>query len=193
MSDELVRRLNDLQRQVENLIKPEVPLGMSLISETVLASNAAGVIFSSIPQGFRHLMIMAHARSSAVAELDALIMTFNSDGGANYDYSQLQNAAFSANRAQTHITAGIIEAASSRANCFSFVQVFISNYISTSAEKYTNGYGGAFGNLSADADLFFLQAYGHWRNTAAITTVGLFPITGPNFVSGSRFQLYGIM
>lgn len=167
---------------------------MSLISETVLSVAAASVTFTSIPQGFRHLMMMAQVRTDQASELDTVIFRFNGDTGSNYDYSAIQNGTFSAtSRAVTFIVAGFSEAANSRANCFSLVQTYISAYARNDMEKYTSSYGGAFGNLSADADLFYIYAYGHWRSFAPITSITILPTPGPNFIALSRFQLYGIM
>ena len=168
-------------------------LSNAFISETILSASAASVTFSNIPQGFRHLMILAQARSDQAAEIDTLICRFNGDTGSNYDYSQIQNGVYSATRPATFVTCGFTEAANSRAAAYSLTQVVISAYSRAGIDKYSSGYGGCFGNLSADADLFYLTVYGHWRNTNVITSVTLSLTPGPNFVSGSRFQLYGIL
>lgn len=193
MSLELTKQLVALQRQVDNLIKPEVPLGMSLVSETVLSIAAASVTFTSIPQGFRHLMIMAQARTDTAGELDTVALRFNGDTGASYDYSAVQNGTFSATRAATRIVNGFCEGAGSRSNCFSFIQTYISAYSRSDMEKYMYARGGVFGDLSADADLFYISTYGHWNSFAPITSVTILNLAGPNFIALSRFQLYGVM
>lgn len=197
MSDlELIKRVNDLQRQVDNLIKPEVPLGMSLISETVVSIAVASVTFSSIPQGFRHLVLFTRGRTDAAVEIDSIVMRFNGDSGANYDFEQFYGngatVVASAGRATSTMVVQFIEGASSRANLFAAGISFILGYSVSGVEKTAINLGQAFGNLSADADLYAVFRSGLWRNTSVITSVALIPGSG-NFVSGSRFQLYGVM
>lgn len=197
MSDDLIKQVVALQRQVDGLVKPEVPLGMSLIVETVLAASATGITFSSIPQGFRHLMIVAQVRTDAVAETDGLFLRLNGDTGGNYDWERLtaNSATLTglATRAATSIQFGLSEGASSLATNFSPTFGYIFGYTNTANSKWTISANAVFGDVSADADLFLQLRAGRWRSAAAVTSVILGPSTGPNFVSGSRFQLYGIM
>jgi len=194
---ELVKQIADLQRQVDGLIKPEVPLGMSLISETVLSASATSVTFSSIPQGFRSLQVITQARTDIAAEVDTILFRFNADTGANYDRLSLQynSAAVAATalRASASTPLVVAEGANSRASNFAPGWVFIPGYASTTAEKWAHALSAAFGDVSADADLIGRLISLRWRNTAALTSLVLAPTTGPNFVSGSIFQLYGIM
>jgi len=192
---ELVKQIADLQKKVDGLIKPEVPLGLSLITETVLSASATSVTFSSIPQGFRNLMLICHARSDAVAELDVMRLRFNGDTGNNYDLSALQGNSATASagviRATNNIRIASTEAANSRASSFSPLFALIPSY-TLLAEKMAIGLSIAYGDVSADADMFTDYRAGRWRNTSAIVTVNLSPLNGTNFVSGSRFQIYGI-
>ncbi len=196
MNDELVKRINNLQRQVDGLIKPEVPLGMSLIAESVLGASAASVTISSIPQGFRNLMLVSQARTDVAAENDGVLVRFNGDASAIYDWERLTSNSATltgvATRAATSIQLGICEGASSRASNFSPTLGYVFGYALSTAEKWTLSTNAAFGDVSADADLFLQIRAGRWRSTAAITSILFLPLTGPNFVSGSRFQVYGI-
>lgn len=172
-------------------------LATAFIAETALVASAASVTFSNIPQGFRHLMIMASGRSDAVTEADTLALRFNGDTGSNYDsqlvYGNSVTAAGVASRAASSILAGNLEGASSRAANFSPAIIFVFDYARAIVEKRTLSMTSVFGNLSADADMFASFRAGGWRNTNVITSVLLLPNTGPNFVSGSRFQLYGML
>jgi len=172
-------------------------LSNAFISETVLSASAASVTFSNIPQGFRNLLIFSRARSDTVAEQDILVPRFNGDSGANYDIQILtaNNATLTglAVRANTNGGGGRIEAAQSRGNNFSPVQTWIYDYSRAGVEKWNMSFSANFGDVSADADLRWEVRVGRWRNTNVITSATLLPATGPNFVSGSRFQLYGIL
>lgn len=168
-------------------------LSHAFISETILSANTGTVSFVNIPQSFRHLLLFVQSRSSAALEVDTLIMRFNNDSGANYDYSQVQNGTFAVIRGTTFAGGGFTEAANSRVNTFAFSSIVVPNYSVAGIEKYSYSYSGAFGDLSADADLFFTTFYSHWRNKNVITTLQLSPSTGPNFVTSSRFQLYGVL
>lgn len=196
MLDDVYKQLTALQKQMDNLVKPEVPLGLSFISETVLSGTAASVTFSSIPQIYRHLRLIIQARTSVAAETDLVLLRFNGDSGANYDVQVLAiNAATLtgvAARGNTSIGLGRAEGANSRADNFSPTQGWVYGYALTNREKWANGLSASFGDVSADADLREEYRTGRWRNTAVITSLTLLPNTGPNFVSGSIFQLYGL-
>ena len=120
---ELVKQIANLQKQVDGLIKPEKALGLSLITDTVLSADAASVVFSSVPQGFRHLLLMIHARSAVVAETDLIRVRFNADATAIYDVEAIvANAATltsAGTRADSSIPTFRCEGASSRSNSFS--------------------------------------------------------------------------
>jgi len=193
---ELVKQIADLQKQVDGLIKPEKALGLSLITETILAASATGVTLSSIPQGFRHLMLVAQVRSDQASETEGVFVRFNGDATAIYDWERLTSNSATltglATRADTSIQFGLGEGANSRASNFSPSFGYVFGYSLTTTEKWTLSSNAVFGNISADADLFLQLRAGRWRSTAAITSIIFGPTTGPNFVSGSRFQIYGI-
>jgi hypothetical protein len=171
-------------------------LSDAFISETVLSASATSVTFSNIPQGFRHLVVMSSVRTDRVAENDTLVIRANGDGGANYDFQQLFGSSATASASTVRGTTGFLhvtEASNSRANAFSPTIAWIWNYTINTQDKYCIGLSGFVGNLSADADLNIGVRLGHWRNLNVITSLVLVPNTGPNFVSGSRFQLYGVL
>lgn len=172
-------------------------LSNAFIAETILSGSAASVTFSNIPQGFRHLQLFIQARVDRVAEFDNVIVRFNGDSGANYDTEAIDSSGASVSSGATRATASPTplgaEAASSRANNFSPGTLFILGYSNPAMEKRTIGFSSIYGDLSADADLRNLFRTGLWRSLNVITSIALLPSVGPNFVSGSRFQLYGIL
>lgn len=173
-------------------------MSMAFISETVLSASAASVTFSNIPQNFRHLLMMTQARTDAVLEADTILVRFNNDSSANYDRETISatgaGITSAASRGSTAAQGILItEGASSRAFNFSPGYSFIFNYPLADREKQTINLSVAFGDASADTDLLIRIITNRWRNKNPITSIVLVPSTGPNFVSGSRFQLYGIL
>jgi hypothetical protein len=171
-------------------------LSNAFIAETALGASAASVTFSNIPQGFRSLLLITQARTDAAAENDNINIRLNNDSGANYDFQQVYGnsttVAATTNRATSTPQSGITEAANSRSNTFAPAMTLIPGYASTS-EKWLLTLTAAFGNVSADTDLFAIVRAVRWRNGNAITSMVIVPQGGPNFVAGSRFQLYGML
>lgn len=168
-----------------------------LISETVLGAPAASVTFAAIPGTYRSLMIHTQGRSDRAAESDSLIVRFNADAGNNYDWMQHYASTgahiVQAFRAQSKIQSVDISAANGRANNWTTGWALIIGYALADREKWLiSPTAAVFGDVSADTDLIMRQLTGRWRNTAAITSILLLPNVGPNFVTGSRFTLYGI-
>lgn len=172
-------------------------LAAAFISETILSASASSVTFSNIPQGFRHLFLMCTVRTDRAAESDTLNVRLNNDSGNNYDFQQLFGSSTTASastlRATSALIIGVTEAAQSRDNAFAPTIAWIWNYSLSTQDKYSIGLSGLIGNLSADTDLNIGVRLAHWRNLNVVTSIVLLPNTGPNFVSGSRFQLYGIL
>lgn len=196
IDDVLIQQLNNLQKQVDGLIKPETQLGIALISETALTGAATSVTFSNISSRFRHLILLAQIRTDRVAETDSVGLQFNADGAANYDSIQLYGSGASASaltsRAATSSVLGICEGASARASNFSPLLSIIMNYSRNDAESRILSLSSGVGNLSADTDMYAILGAGNWRSVAVVTSLTLLPTGGGvNFVSGSRFQLYG--
>jgi hypothetical protein len=186
-----------LQRELDLVRSFERAGDLNLISETVLSATAASVTFSSIPGTFRNLLLVLQVRTDRVAENDAWLMRFNSDSGSNYDYNtaQVNNDAITGItlRAQTFLAGGNCEAANSRASSFYPSVITIPGYENTNSEKWALIQDGAFGDVSADSDMFSSWRHGRWRNTDAVTSIAFLPNIGPNFVANSIFTLYGIL
>lgn len=193
---EFIRRITNLELRLDDLVKPEVVLGMSLIAPPqTLTGSVATVTFSNIPAGFRHLLLMAQLRTDRSAEIDAARLQFNGDTGNNYDEEHYTanstTLSAAANIAAASMLIGATEAANSRSLNSGPLMIDIFNYTSA-AEKWVFSRSAAFGNVSAAADMFIQNFAGRWRGTGAITSLTLLPNTGPNFVSGCTFQLYGV-
>src|SRR5689334_865495 len=91
------------------------------IAEVELASPAASVVFSSIPQTFAHLKVIWRARSALAATNDNVDMRFNGLSASAY-YAAPPAAVASA------AVVGIAPAASATANVFGGGTLWVTDY-----------------------------------------------------------------
>ena len=155
---------------------------VALATQT-LSSAAASVTFSSIPQGYTDLVIVATGTATA-GNINANLR-FNGDSGSNYS--------------DTYVSGTGASAASARHSnqTFMYLQgygwwdqtqgndiVHIMNYSNTTTYKTVLSRAD-FSNNGVSA------AVGLWRSTAAITSIE-FRADSSTFTAGSTFSLYGI-
>jgi hypothetical protein len=182
-----------------NALGPFFTPGIRCIDEVVLTGSAASISFTGIDDSYRDLMLPCQARSDQATEYDNAAMRFNNDSGNNYDW--VYKGAHAGNVFAASGGAGVnliriaqIEAANSRANVFTPFVIWIQGYRFTDRETLAySSNSGRFGDRSGLVDLFIRDHRGAWRSQNAVTRIDLFPTTGPNFVSGSRFTLYGLL
>lgn len=70
-------------------------------------------------------------------------------------------------------------------------ELWIPNYAGTVFNKTANGRDTAISGTGAAAQFGGSHSF-NWRNTAAINAIALTDETGGNFLTGSRFDLYGL-
>lgn len=154
--------------------------GLTLIkiAETTLTGAAASVSFASIPTGYTTL----HVEASAVkgAGDTYLIMTLNSDAGANYNQQKIfaDNAAASASR-----TGGA-----------SFFRIVYGEGAATlgATISMTNNATTTKAITTTAGDHYHFQASsGMYNSTTEISTVTFALESGANFSAGTKFALYG--
>jgi hypothetical protein len=161
---------------------------IKIATVTVGSGGAATMAFSSIPSTYTDLCVKISSRSSRNDDtVDALLLRFNGDTGANYKNTELVGDG--TNRgSNTLVRAGIINSVTSTSNTFSSNEIYIPNYTG-SANKLVGADGvteqnGTFAIQSLNAYL--------WSNTAAITSITLAPNLGTLFLQYSTATLYGI-
>lgn len=170
----------------------KAPGGQQKIAEVVLAAAQATVAFNAIPQNYRNLRLVGQARGDTALTFTHLQAQLNGDTGATYDWTEVYGSGSASggasSYAQTFALLGNIVAANAPATVASGVDALIPNYASTTFDKTIRSIndnerdraGGYFAEVAATS----------WRNTAAITSLLLFPGAG-NFVAGTVFTLYG--
>ena len=185
--------LGVLQAQAAGGVTPLVT-DYDLLETQVLASSAASVTFSSLSTyaaDYQHLQLRYTARSTRAQVNSGMFMRFNADTGNNYVVHALIGDGGSvssiASTARSTTLALPIPAANATASAFGAGVVdFLDPFETT---KYTTikslgGIASSFNELQL--------ASGLWLNTAALTSITLVAILSDQWLTGSRFSLYGI-
>jgi hypothetical protein len=152
------------------------------ISTQTLASAAASVSFSGIPQNYTDLVLIADF--ATLNTNSTVSLRFNGDSGNNYSMTRLYgngSSATSDRATNTSSTQVGFAGDGSRS-----VQRFqIQSYSNTTTNKTVIGRADGAGILT-------MATAGLWRNTAAITSIDILALSATNIPSGSTFTLYGI-
>ena len=168
----------------------------TLISSNVLSSSAASVTFSSIPATYTDLVLRISARGDDTGTYIPIDLRFNGDTATNYSRTFVygtgasvgssRNTSVSTARAQYSGNAN-----DATANSFGSSEFYIPSYLVSQNKPL-----GSFGVSETNSATSYMDASALlWRNTAAITSVTVYPnVTGGsyNWLTGSSFYLYGI-
>lgn len=171
-----------------------MPNTYSLISSVTVGSGGASSIdFTSIPQTYTDLVILSSLRSNrASAVRDITRVQFNGSTASNYSNIELYGTGSAASTAsetsQTGSRCGYPTAASATSNTFSNDLLYIPNYTSSSNKSFS---ADSTPETNATAQDMVLIA-GLWAQTAAISSIKLYPQVGTAFVEHSTAYLYGI-
>lgn len=154
---------------------------------TVGVSGAASIEFSSIPQTYTDLQIVASVRSDDPSTNGSFIK-FNNNT-SNYSSRWVYGNGGSAASATFSTTQGVdINAATQTASTFASFSVYIPNYAGSTNKSYSTDGVTETNGTTAFQELIA----GLWSNTSAINQV-TFYLSGSNkFVQHSLVSLYGI-
>jgi hypothetical protein len=174
--------------------------GNQIAQITVSGSTTTNITFTSIPATpFPHLKLSCHLRTNVAQAYDDIFFQINGDTGNNYDYGYVfggYGAGSSYSSSNGSITAGAngdignATAASDQANSFAQLDAVFDDYANTSFFK-TWVSQGERSNINTGGEILTQSFHGQWRNTAAITSIKLYPATGPDFLAGSVCTLSG--
>ena len=145
-----------------------------VIDSQTLGSAAASVTFSSIPQGYRDLVLVF---GGSTASDDYLGLQFNSDTTSSYSVVRAYNTL----SGTFNTTYGLISSGDVSIDNLQIVQIM--DYSATDKHK-------TFLSRSNNSGYVAMHA-GRWANTSAITLVKIMTGLGANYVAGSTFTLYG--
>lgn len=159
-----------------------------LLDRIELNQSASSVTFSSIPQtGYTDLKLVISARSDRSSVVDDIAISFNGST-ASFTGSELYGDGSSAASITTSRAAGVADGNTATASTFGNTEIYIPNYTGSTNKSFSvDGVQESNGTTS-----YAVMLAGLWSNTAAITSVGLAPLNGTNFLQHSTFSLYGI-
>lgn len=175
--------------------------GMALVGETELGSAATYVEFTGIPSTFKDLFIVARLRTDRSAVNDEVAMRVGSaasldSAAGNYTWHQYRlgdtNLETSGFASQDAITLGSFwcPAATASSGMWGQLELTVLDY--SNATYYRQIQGQVSGH-PASATRRISVCHGQWHNTAdALARIRIYPVTGPNFIAGSKLRLYGV-
>ena len=148
------------------------------IASITLGANVSSVTFSSIPQTYTDLVLVANLIDSNGFS----VMRFNSDSGNNYSRTWVYGNGSSALSSRGSNIAGLDLKAASSGSEYPVDIVHLMNYSNTTTYKT------CLIRQSYASNEVALYA-GLWRNTSAISTITI----SNDIRVGSTFNLYGIL
>ncbi len=160
-----------------------------LIGRQQLTGNAATITFDGIPQDFEYLQLHVYARTDKAAVDDEVNVTINDDAvAANYDTQILSGAVavVSAVRNAASQQVLIVPGANEGAGEYGGGSIIMPGYNRTNYHKHLV-------SLSGQQENRVTLSSGRWENAGAITKIVLSPVGGANFVTGSVFELEGVL
>lgn len=159
-----------------------------LLERIELNASAASITFSNIPQtGYTDLKIVASVRDDYASVSVNLGIKLN---GVTTGLTgrNINGSGSAANSGTNTSEIGFTDGSSATANTFSSTEVYIPNYTSSNYKSYS-----ADSVSESNQTAVYMQMLaGLWSNTAAITSITVYPINATNFVANSTFSLYGI-
>lgn len=158
------------------------------IASITLGANATTVTFSSIPQTYTDLILIVSSQGTRATYGGDLTVKINSDSSSNYSITSLtgNGSTATSTRASNQSSlslGGDIGPASTSTYTPTIIHFF--NYSNATTYKTILSRHNNAGQRVA-------LICGLWRSTSAITQINL-TANGYDYVSGSTFNLYGIL
>lgn len=180
-----------------------LPAGWIPIASTTLGAPASSVSWTSVPQTYKNLMIVANCRTTEVATASDILLRFNND--TNADYANLNvtadnasgTAALAIQGGNAQTSTPVMRTAGANLNSaiwgggFAWILGY-SNASTANKQIYSLSGEGDFGSVAAFRlrQTTFSNANSSFT-AIAVTRVDLIAGGSSNFSTGSTFQLYG--
>ena len=166
-----------------------------VVGHVELSANSSLIAFTDIPQDRRHLRLVAYLRGTTGSTATPCFMQFNGDTTGKYDLQTVRGTGSTASAAHTSSDTGgrfAVPGAGAHTTLFAPVLVDIPAYRGTGWRHFIINYGWGSSAVvgSSSGDLKMENVYGHWRGTAAITSIQLVCSAG-NWQAGSIATLHG--
>ena len=176
-----------------------MPTTYELIEKKSLASTAATVVFTSIPQTYDDLVLIQSSKDnrSSGAQFGYILLNNNAAGnGSGYLYNGLwMSPAGGGNQQGPTTETGpymnfFQTTANWESNAFGTAETWFPNYTASSRKQTLSMGGNAYNGTTIDSQIIGL-IHLDTPTTAALTSIQLEPGNG-YFHIGSQFWLYGI-
>lgn len=157
-----------------------------------LTSTQSSLDFTSIPQTYTDLILVCSLRTTNAGDFGVPILRFNGLGTVNMTHRGLmyESGVISNGTNGEGLVIRRCPGGNAPADYFGSATVWISNYASSTTNKFFTGvYGSPRNTQSGSA----VGANGcAWSDTAAITAVRIFDNNGNSFAQYSSAYLYGV-
>ena len=163
-------------------------MSFELIETKTLASAAASIEFTEIPQTFTDLYLLMSCRITATGTSSTLFLTFNSETANRSSRQLVATGTYATSFSSTTVMrGGRANNSSSTSNTFASSSLYIPNYSGSTQKSSSMEAVSENNDIEALSDM----VANLWANTAAITSIQLLTNT-ENLVAGSTISLYGI-
>lgn len=167
------------------------------LAKTVLTGSQASVTFSAIPSTYTDLVILISARGDNSGTVTQFcVVEFNGDASSLYSRTFLEGDGSSASSGRfstTYIINNTLTANSATSSTFSNMEFYIPNYAGSTNKVLSDS---SVSETNATTAPKINAMAGLYRNTTTISSIKLTALTpalgASNFLSGCRFDLYGI-
>ena len=170
-----------------------MPNTFELIASSTLGSSQTQIDFSSIPSTFTDLCLKLSLRTNKSSTVSDVYFQFNGSTGANYSMRRLYGtgSAAGSDEITNGATGGFIGygvGATATASTFSNTEVYIPNYLSSTAKSWSADSVNENNATSANSEI----VAGLWSLTNAINQITIKEYNGNSFVANSTAYLYGV-
>lgn len=160
-----------------------------LLASTTLASSAANITWTSIPQTYSSLKIVGNIFGTQATTYTQIKMRVNSDTTTSYHCQSWEpTGSYYTNTDALYL--GWMPCASNYFPKCNFVDVILTNYTG-SQQKIVNSNQTINASTTSTLSILMGMNSSIWNNTAAITELSIFASVG-NLASGSTLKLYGL-
>jgi len=167
----------------------------ALIKGETIVANTTSYTFSAIPSTYTDLCLRLSLRGDQANYSEIILLEFNGSSAANYSYTAIRSNSDTPDSVrgsgQTYGRVGYANSGNSTANTFGNAEIYIPSY-TVSQNKPLSGIGMSENNSTTAGEAWITPYATLWSQTAAISSIKVSPINGPNWVAGSSFYLYGI-
>ena len=165
---------------------------MKLIETKTLGSAVSSIDFTSIPQTYTDLLLLASIRTVRANISDDIVFRYNSDAGTNYSYLSLLGTGSAVSTTGGVLNRGYFGAVcgdSATSNTFGNGSLYIRNY--TASIVKGSSHNTVNEQNSGPANQLIIA--GTYSQTTAISSISLFSDNTANIMAGSTVSLYGIL